>query len=197
MINRYIIRRWLPCFFIYLFVDFFQEKFLNRCASSEIYEIESIKLLLLIHLRINCTVYHVHSKYVHDIFQDIIFSDYHIPRCRRAVRRRIRAMRDLWILHGALAGAALRIVRFVFHVSSTSCHPHRHLRFHHNHNISWVQYRGYKNFENIVCAIISSPPPPLPSPLPFPSISLDRSVTNRFPYFFYPFIFVPFSYIRT
>lgn len=67
------------------------------------------------------------------------FSDYHIPRCPRAVRREIRAMRDLWILHRALAGTALRIVRFVLHVSSASWHPHRHLCFHHNYNISWVR----------------------------------------------------------
>lgn len=81
-------------------------------------------------------MFEVHRRGLDIILCTVIASDYHIPRCPGAVRREIRAMRDLWILHRALAGTALRIVRFVFHVSSTPWHPHRHLRFHHNYNIS-------------------------------------------------------------
>lgn len=52
-------------------------------------------------------------------------------------------MRDLRILHGTLAGTTLRILRFVFHVPSSSRYTRCYLRFHRNHNLSYVFHSHY------------------------------------------------------
>lgn len=50
-----------------------------------------------------------------------------------AVLRRILPMRDIRILHGAVARAAVRHIQPGVHVRASTSHPHLHVRLHSDH----------------------------------------------------------------
>jgi len=63
-----------------------------------------------------------------------------------AVLRRILSVRDVRILHGALAGATVRHIQPGLHVRASTSYPDLHVRLHSDHHLQWVSAKSIQTF---------------------------------------------------